>query len=282
MSHSCHMWIRHWEMHTGKWVRLAVEVPARPQHGPSDGCLKLIGMNVKPDQNGNFTRDDYSELELDAVHTFASARLAIDLWEKATDQKIIWRNTDKKKIGPLPLHIHCPIDGAVFNPNPSIYYGEFGPGLQQTCKSFDIVVHEITHAIVHSFLPKVHQSLLFELHAIMEAIADLTPIFTILQIPEIRTKVFESQKFDWHQPNFLSEFAEGFGSDGFHGIRSALSGAKAEVTIYDAAENLTSRVYNRISKLSSCDLILTLAQSFFIPLLNLDIEGSRVIFNQGN
>lgn len=217
------MLVRLWDVNKHEWDLIQVEVPGKPNPGPCDDYLEVEGFEVEPDENGNFIRRNYSEEELDAVHAFAVARLSIDLWEKALNKKVVWPWTNKLPKQKLKIVLYSGLLDAAFRLQAqSILFGTTDLDSTFTCRSIDIVAHETTHALVESYRPGIHWNGSLDVIAVIEALADLTPIFLLASIPQLFTKALNVTSNDLHQISFLSEFAEGYAENGSGGIRSAL------------------------------------------------------------
>lgn len=215
------MLVRLWNGKLEKWDTEEVTVPGKPGIGPSDKYLKVRDSFIEPDENGNFVSSTYTDEELDAVHTFATARLTIDLWEKALGKKIQWpwrKSSDNR----LKIHLYYELVDAVFrNDEQAIIFGTTGNPLKYTCKSFDIVSHETTHAIIESLFPSIHDEFGKLRFTLIESVADLSPIMLLTSIPKFLNKAMDDTQNDLLQTNFISEFGEGYSFKG-NEIRNAL------------------------------------------------------------
>jgi len=217
------MLVRLWNEKAGDWEFIELEVPGKPRPGPSDDYLEVEGFKVEPDKNGNFIRKDYSEEELDAVHAFAVARLTINLWESSLTKKVVWPWLNEFPSEKLKIVLYSGLMDASFRlRTQSILFGAVDFDPPPACQSIDIVAHETTHALVESFHPSIHETGDLEAFAVIEALADLTPIFLLASIPQIFKKALDVTSNDLRQSSFLSEFAEGYSKNRSDGIRSAL------------------------------------------------------------
>jgi len=273
----CKMRLLIWDMEGEKWDFVVVSVPGKPGPGPSDEYLKVIGPEVQPDGNGNFTSTAYSEEEINAVHAFAVARLTIHLWEKAVGLKIIWQWNAGKRKNERPLNIQIDdTQSAGFHlVRESAVYGLYKE--KRTCKSLDIVSHEITHGIIESLRPDIHYINTVQAYAVVEALADLSAILLHASIPELYLKSADKSNSDLRLKNPVSEFAEGYGKAG-EGIRSALDKVSTANDSYSLAKPLVNSVYMKLVEkwekspsgiVGLLAWVEELTRYAFYPLLNL-------------
>ncbi len=248
MAEVTKMWIYLHDLNLRQKGQVVVEVQGKPRVGPGDENLTIVESDVRPDADGNYVDSQYSYDELDAIHAFAAARLTIDLWEGVTGKRLVDSPRSKSRL-PIRMFLNAPISGAKYRPSKrSIYFGTLGSDQGRTCRSFDIVSHEVTHAILHSYLPKARKSIYLDRLAIIESLADVTPIFVLLRIPSVAMRV-RDPNFKWEEPSILSEFAEGFGDDRLGGVRSALAPPRLAYDRYSASEVLTAHIFKLISNL---------------------------------
>lgn len=240
------MRIRYWDVPKDVWETLIVTVPGRPNAGPSDDYLVVVDAAVQPDAEGNFISEDYTEQELDSVHTFAIARLTIDLWEKALKKKVTWPWNDKGTEYPLRIVIDPTYKNAGYHlAKEAIFFGDYGDARLPTCRSLDIVAHETTHALIESYRPDIHYINTVEAFAVVEALADISPILLQASIPNIFSKAIKPAD-DLTQINSLSEFADGYSGKGIGGIRSALKPVTEGKDSYAIGSSLVHTVYKKM------------------------------------
>ncbi len=218
--------------------------------GPSDSMLQvqIDGLAVEPDGNGDFLFCPATELaKFDAVHTFAVARQVLTMYQRALKRNNIqpeivwqWQRSDtplaQQATVPLTLRPRAVKYGKAacyqrsrreitFDYFPSDY-GDQPLRWVYTCQSFDLVAHEMGHAILDGMKPGFLDSTDLETHALHESFADLTAIFTMLaQMDQVETIIAESKGF-LAQPTFLSEVAEEFGlaaDESPTGVRNAIN-----------------------------------------------------------
>lgn len=200
-----------------------VQVPGKVKAGPKCDYIIISRSEVAPDADGNFLPENFNERERDAIHTYAAARLTITLWEQAIQQKIIWPWLQEGLPGPMKIERYNElVDAAYYQRFRSIELGTTGPSLKFTCRSFDIVSHETTHAIIRAINPRVYDDATLETYACVEALCDISAFLTLAFQPAILDLAIHRTNGDLSAKNFLSEFAEGYSKDPCDGIRSAL------------------------------------------------------------
>ncbi len=193
-------------------------------------------------EKGQSSDDEIADL---AVHTLTAAHLILQFWESVLGRPIHWR-WNRNRIGiPLRLRIDDHTEGAVFFFHEArIYFGRIG--MNNISKAFDVIGHEVTHAVLRSVCPKLARSSKKEDLAWVEALCDLTPLFTILATNQIRINLDLNSydSFPKDEPNILSEFAEGFGKANL-GIRSALS-IKDARSISELRDQIVYKIYHQL------------------------------------
>lgn len=240
------IWVR--ELNKQQWDSVYVNVPTEPVRGPRDDYLNTLYQEVQPGPDGNYLGNKYNESELDAIHAFAVARLTIDLWERSIRKTISWKwNTGKEKKVPLKIVITPEESGAQYNKTyKSIIFGLYeNQKFNKTVKSLDVVAHETTHAVVDSLRPDVDWVHNIDASAVVEALADITPILLQLTNGSLLDRIRQN---NLRRENALSEFAEGIVGKG-RGIRSALD---KEITNkqnpYSLAKPMVHSVYKKVVK----------------------------------
>ena len=210
------MLVRLWNSEENHWGLKEVLVPSQPGTGPSDEYISIENSKVQPGSDGNFTAKDYSEDQINAVHTFAVARLTIDLWEKGLGRKIIWNNTGEISDNRLKIVINKSLTEASYRPSMNtMYLGTYYPGNVSTCMSLDIVSHEATHAVFESTHPGIQDAGDLNVLSIIEGWADVSPMFL-----QMNHSLLINPIIDIYEINNLSEFAEGLEQTN-NGVRNA-------------------------------------------------------------
>ncbi len=237
------MLVRMWNAENREWDLIPLTIPSRPRKGPRDRYLEVVDGNVSPDSNGDFIREDYTDEEIDAVHAFAVARLTIDLWEKAVGKKIVWPWNRFFNFEKLELRLYSKSKGARYSRDSQwISLGFWGPGERFVCKSFDVVAHETTHAIIESIIPDLERTNSTEGRAVVESLCDTVPILMQMRIKEFFDAATGGTKKNLRVRNNISEFGEGYGSGNVDGVRSALHPKQGD-DHYSLGSRMTGTIY---------------------------------------
>ena len=83
-----------------------VELPYHVELGPSDDQIEIEGFHVSSDSAGNFLEGQYTEHELDAIHTYGVARMVIDVYQLVLGISIYWAWWEEGKTEPLIFRIN--------------------------------------------------------------------------------------------------------------------------------------------------------------------------------
>jgi hypothetical protein len=203
-------------------------------------------------------------LAFDAVHTFAVARQVLTTYERALQrigvERFKWHWNDKENSAPLDLfprangkkevkYLKCEkrINFGYFRSA----YGDRGVRWVYLCQSFDLIAHEVGHAILHSLKPGYFCGPNAYGKRLKESFSDLAAIFTILaQMDQVEAIIAES-KGNLKVGTFLSAIAEQFGlvtgrSTGLNsalGIRNAVSLHRADGLVSGADDHQHSQVF---------------------------------------
>ncbi len=108
-------------------------------------------------------------------------------------------------------------------PSTSDRYGNTFAGMVYTCLSFDIISHEITHALVDGLHPYFSEPTNPDVYAFHEAFADIMAIFQRFSFPEVLEHQIALTRGDLESQNLLGQLAQQFGEA--IGQRSALRDA---------------------------------------------------------
>jgi len=196
--------------HLGKKV---IELPYAVLPGPSDHQVVITGYNVQPDSNGNFINGDYSPEDQDAIHTYGIVRMVIDMYEALLGKNIVWPwNVDGRN---FPLQVIINGDGIrtqYDSETRSIILEKYGlPDARiHTCRTVDLVAHEVGHAIIHSLKPGWKNGNA-EIQGLVEAFCDFTAMYWLLSQEEMCEEILHETNGDLRQSNMLSLFGAGHG-----------------------------------------------------------------------
>ena len=173
--------------------------------GPSDHRIKVPGFDVKPDANGDFISDAYSEDEFDAVNTFGIARYILDLYEKSLGKSIPWSWEKGAFSEPISIYIrNNDINARYRRDGKCIELDYFGPYENWTyyCRSADIIAHETSHAILDSLKP-LWESSDVETRGMAEAFCDLSAMFFITSQKDLCEEVIRETNGDPGKKNII-------------------------------------------------------------------------------
>jgi hypothetical protein len=174
-----------------------VDLPVTVEKGPRTSLLRVSGIKeVSPDSSGNLLVDRLNaknEEAFDAVHTFAVAQMTVTMIEEIIGGPIKWAWTAERR-DPLELKPHAPA-GSVTQyrrKSRSVTFSKprpFRPRSDEVfqCRSFDIVAHEVGHAVLDGIHPEwmTDWRVFPEVGAVHESFADLTALFLALSRTEL-------------------------------------------------------------------------------------------------
>jgi hypothetical protein len=231
------------------------------QNGPADQDIILQGM---PHVVGNADKDfifypEENPLEFDSVHTFAIVRQVLTMLRRALNRMDITQNFNWFW-GPEPIQVYprAGLDAnAYYSRNEKalrfFYFhpsGDESKPLIYTCRSFDIVAHEVGHAALDSLKPEyLSNSWHPQTGGLHESFGDLTAIFTMLAQMDVCEAIIVESKADLHSKSFFPVLAEQFG-EAFGrpmGLRNADNDLKmSEVTteVHDISRVFTGAIYD--------------------------------------
>ncbi len=190
-----------------------IDLPYQVNQGPSDHQIKIGGFTVQPDKDGNFLDRNYSEDELDAIHTYGVTRLVIDLYENLFEKPLKWIWQQNGSDEPLTIRIrNNDINARYLKDQKCIELDYYGPYKNWTynCRTVDLVAHETGHAILDSILPFLNEGNA-ETKGLSEAFCDLTAMFIVLSQYDLCEYVIEETRGDLKLNSILTLFAAGHG-----------------------------------------------------------------------
>ena len=162
-----------------------------------------------PDAEGHFDYLEPGTPQFEAAHLFGSARFTMDVWEIYFDRPIQWHFKDQFE--KLELTMLPSLDNAL------IGWGFLEAGGTHTenngfhpySLNFDIVAHEIGHAVVYSEVGLPVRNLdNGEYYGFHESAADLVALITTLHFPSVVETILNNTSGNLYTMNKLSRFAE--------------------------------------------------------------------------
>ena len=162
-----------------------------------------------PDEDGNFDHIDPSDPSFEAAHLFGSASFALDVWEGYFGRPIPWhfaRDFDRLELSILPSLDNALIGwGFLETGGTTEHDGEY----RSYSLNFDVVAHEIGHAIIYSEVgipsPGMEGGEYYGFH---ESAADMVALLASLHFGSVVEEVLERTHGNLYTLNVLSRFAE--------------------------------------------------------------------------
>lgn len=234
---------------------------SRVETGPADQDIILQGMpRVVANANNDFIfYPEENPLEFDAVHTFTIVRQVLTMLRRALNRMDITQNFNWFW-GPEPIHVYprAGLDAnAYYSRNEqALRFFYFHPSndesnpLIYSCRSFDIVAHEVGHAALDSLKPEyLSNSWHPQTGGLHESFADLVAIFTMLAQMDVCEAIVVESKADLHSKTFFPAMAEQFG-EAFGrpmGLRNAdndLKMSEVSTEVHDISRVFTGAIYD--------------------------------------
>ena len=162
-----------------------------------------------PDEDGNFDYIDPSDPAFEAAHLFASAHFTLDVWEGYFGRPIPWhfsKDHDRLELTMLPALDNALIGWGFLETGGSTKYGgEYRP----YSMNFDVVAHEIGHAIIYSEvgIPSPEKAS-GEYYGFHESAADLVALISVLHFGSVVEDVLNDTRGNLYAINKLNRFAE--------------------------------------------------------------------------
>jgi hypothetical protein len=231
------------------------------QNGPADNDIVLQGM---PHVVGNADNDfifypEENPLEFDAVHTFTIVRQVLTMFRRALNRMQITQNFNWFW-GPEPINVYprAGLDAnAYYSRNEkALRFFYFHPSDNQmnpliyTCRSFDIVAHEVGHAALDSMKPEfISNSWHPQTGGLHESFGDLTAIFTMLAQMDVCEAIIVESKADLHSKSFFPALAEQFGEAlgrpmGLRNADNDLKMSDVSTEVHDISRVFTGAIYD--------------------------------------
>lgn len=162
-----------------------------------------------PDRAGHFDHIRPGDPGFETAHLFASAHFALDVWEGYFGHPIPWhfeRDFDRLELSLLPSMDNAIIGWGFLETGGS---REHGGRYRPYSLNFDVVAHEIGHAIVYSQvgLPSPGQAR-GEYYGFHESAADLVAMLASLHFGSVVEDLLERTSGNLYTLNRLSRFAE--------------------------------------------------------------------------
>lgn len=163
----------------------------------------------EPDEFGNFIHIDPSDPSFEAAHLFGSAHFTMDVWEGYFGRPIPWhfrRDFDRLELSLLPSLDNAHIGWGFLETGGTWDHGdEYRP----YSLNFDVVSHEIGHAIIYSVIGMPSDGdASGEYYGFHESAADMVALLASLHFGSVVEDLLENTHGNLYTFNRLSRFAE--------------------------------------------------------------------------
>lgn len=224
-------------------------IPSKVENGPKDNDIEIMGMpHVIRNSNDDFLFDpQQNPMEFDSVHTFTVVRQVLTMYRRALKRmgatgKFTWQWGDGT---PISVYPRAGIDPNAYysREEKSLRFFYFHPGgdetqpLVYTCRSFDIVSHEVGHAILDALKPGFWSSWHPQTGGLHESFGDITAILTMLAQMDQCEAIIAESKGDLHTKTFFPAVAEQFG-EALYGQTTGLRNADNDLKLSDTSNEV--------------------------------------------
>ena len=242
-------------------------IPTQVLNGPKDHEIEIKGApHVLANSNQDFIFSPIENpQEFDAVHTFTVVRQVLTMYRRALVRNKIEIDL-KWQWGSDPISVY-PNAGEDAN----AYYSRDEKALRffyfpnddggdssiiHTCRSFDIVAHEVGHAILDALRPGYWASWHPQTGGLHEAFGDITAILTMLAQMDQCEAIIAEAKGDLHAKSFFPALAEQFGDalGRTMGLRNAdndLTLSEVSNEVHDLSKVFTGAFYDILADIYS-------------------------------
>ena len=199
-----------------KSFRLAF-VATRIKDGPRDSLVEIVGLSdvVRGNKHGDFIFDETEGYEqLDAIHTFTVVRQIMMIYQRA-----LWRIGKEKPLSwqwgpekPIKININAGIDvGSAYSRSEQgikFFQAKSNGKILHTNRSYEIVAHEVGHAVLDSLRPGYWGSWQPQTSALHESFADIAAILTTISQLEQCEYLVAQSKANLRDKTFFHNVAE--------------------------------------------------------------------------
>ena len=163
----------------------------------------------EPDEFGNFAHITPDDPSFEAAHLFGSAHFTMDVWEGYFDHPIPWhfrRDFDRLELSLLPSLDNAHIGWGFLETGGTWDHGdEYRP----YSLNFDVVAHEIGHAIIYSVIGMPsNDDASGEYYGFHESAADMVALLASLHFGSVVEDLLNNTRGNLYSFNRLSRFAE--------------------------------------------------------------------------
>jgi hypothetical protein len=236
-------------------------LPGHVFDGPRDARIVSQGLPpVIPNALGDFIVTPANVDAFDVVHTFAVARQTLTMYQRnQSDAPLPWQWNGADNTDPLSVFAHAGVTMNAFysrSQKALKFFFFTKPGDPSTapqfftCRSLDIVSHEMGHAILDGLKPGwLGLGNPPQTGALHEAFGDLSAIFlTISQLDQVEAIIAQT-KANLHDKTFLSDLAEEFGAalgrpNGLRNADNDLTLSQVGTEVHALSQVFTGGVYD--------------------------------------
>ncbi|MDA7965390.1 hypothetical protein [Ruegeria sp.] len=186
----------------------SIPTPSGPQMylPPWDGYIQPP---PEPDEFGNFIHLDPSDPAFEAAHLFAAAHFTMDVWEGYFGRPIPWhfaQDFERLELSLLPSLDNAHIGWGFLETGGT---WEHGDEYRAYSLNFDVVAHEIGHAIIYSVIGMPSDGDAGgEYYGFHESAADLVALLASLHFGSVVDDLLQNTRGNLYTFNRLSRFAE--------------------------------------------------------------------------
>jgi hypothetical protein len=162
-----------------------------------------------PDDRGHFDHYRPGDPGFEAAHVFGAIRFTLDVWERCLGQSLVWHFQDR--FDRLEISLLPEWDNAQYGYG----YIEIGSHFENGRKvasfvlDFDVIAHEIGHAIVYAVLGVPRANAQFpEYLGFQESFSDCVSLIVALHFPSVIAGVLEQTRGNLNRENRLARFSE--------------------------------------------------------------------------
>ena len=163
-----------------------------------------------PDGDGHFDAIAGGSPQFRAAHLFGTVRLVLDIWEAQAGEAVQWWHPD----APPRLELIPVVQWRNAQSGPGfletgLWPGFDGAGAQPFCLNFDVVAHEVGHAILFGLLGVPPAGRLdAQFLAFHECFGDITALLGALHFASVRRRLLQQTAGDLYAPNLVNRLAE--------------------------------------------------------------------------
>lgn len=168
-----------------------------------------VHMPASPDEDGNFIHISPSDPEFQAAHLFGAAHFTMDVWEGYFGRPIPWHfgsDFEKLELSLLPSLDNAHIGWGFLETGGSYEHGgEYRP----YALNFDVVAHEIGHALIYSVIGlPTDEAASGEYYGFHESAADMVALLASLHFGSVVEALLNETRGNLYTFNRLNRFAE--------------------------------------------------------------------------